>query len=109
MAPPVPDKRAALLQELRTLAKESATGDSARLLTATQVALLFGVSERTIRIWANKDWIPAIRTPSGHWKFPALEVAHAYGMGLQQGQLPFHRREKQVNTDKEASSIDEGG
>lgn len=107
MAPPIPDKRTVMLQEIRTLAKESVTGASSRLLTAAQVALLFGVSERTIRIWANRDWIPAIRTPSGHWKFPALEVAHAYEMGLQQGQLPSHRREKQVDTDKEASSTDE--
>jgi hypothetical protein len=76
MNPLVSDKRAALLHELRSLAKESIADFPEYFLNATQVALLFGVSERTIRIWANKNWIPAFRTPSGHWKFPALEITH---------------------------------
>ncbi len=109
MTPSVPDKRAALLREIRSLAEEATANASARLFSAGQVALLFGVSERTIRVWANKNWIPAIRTPSGHWKFPALEIAHVYEIGLQQGQLPSHRRSKQRSTGKEVLSIDERG
>src|SRR5438128_12413580 len=73
MAPLVPDKRAALLSEIQSLVEEATPEASARLFNAAQVALLFGVSERTVRVWANKNWIPAIRTPSGHWKFPAMQ------------------------------------
>lgn len=101
------DKRAALLREIQSLAEGVTIDASARLFNAGQVALLFGVSERTVRVWANKNWIPAIRTPSGHWKFPAVEIAHIYETGVQQGRLPSHRRSKQMNTDKEVSSIDE--
>lgn len=99
MTPSVPDKRMALLREIRSLAEGATNDTSARLFSAEQVALLFGVSERTIRVWANKNWIPAIRTPSGHWKFPAREIAHVYEIGVQHGQFPFPRRSKQVNTD----------
>ncbi len=99
MTPSVPDKRIALLREIRSLTEEATNDTPARLFSAEQVALLFGVSERTVRIWANKNWIPAIRTPSGHWKFPALEIAHIYEISVQQGQFPSRRRSKQVNTD----------
>ncbi len=107
MTPSIPDKRAALLREIRSLAEGVTTNASAKLFNAGQVALLFGVSERTIRVWANRNWIPAIRTPSGRWKFPALEIAHIYETGVQQGRFPSHRRSKQMSTDREASSIDE--
>lgn len=83
MIPSVPDARAALLSEL-----ESLTETSARLLTTAQVALLFGVCDRTIRVWAKRKWIPAIRHPGGHWKFSALEVMNTYKAGIQQAQLP---------------------
>lgn len=88
MAPLVPDKRAALLSEIQSLVEEATPEASARLFNAAQVALLFGVSERTVRVWANKNWIPAIRTPSGHWKFPAMQIAQVYKTGLQQGKFP---------------------
>lgn len=78
----VPDTRSTLLSELQSL-----TESSARLLTTAQVALLFGVCERTIRFWAKKRWIPAIRNPSGHWKFSAIEVMQTYKEGLQQKRL----------------------
>jgi excisionase family DNA binding protein len=81
------DKRAALLREIQPLIEEVTTSPSARLFSATQVAMLFGVSERTVRIWANKNWIPAIRTPGGHWKFPARQIAQVYKKGLQQGKF----------------------
>jgi Helix-turn-helix domain len=107
MTPSIPDERTVLLQEIRSLAEKDKTTVSARLLTTAQVALLFGVSERTIRIWANKNWIPAIHTPSGHWKFPALEIAHVFNLGLQQGKLLPDKHTKQVSNSKEVLSIDE--
>ena len=84
MVSSVSDARATLLSELQTL-----TESSARLLTTVQVALLFGVCERTIRFWAKKKWIPAIRNPSGHWKFLAVEVMYTYKAGIQQVQPPL--------------------
>jgi len=83
MSSSVPDTRSILLSEL-----ESLTESSARLLTTAQVALLFGVCERTIRFWAKKRWIPANRNPSGHWKFSAIEVMYRYKVGVQQVQSP---------------------
>lgn len=85
MVPPVPNTREELLRELQSLAETSA-----KLLTTAQVALLFGVCERTIRVWAKKKWIPAIHNPSGHWKFSATEIMHTYQTSTRQGQLPLH-------------------
>ena len=82
MTPSVPDKRAELLSELQSL-----TENSAKLLTTMQVALLFGVGDRTIRAWAEKNWIPAIHNPSGHWKFSAKEIMQTYQECLKQVQL----------------------
>ena len=106
MAPSGPDRRAALLREIRSLAEGATTDTLAPLFSTEQVALLFGVSERTIRVWANKNWIPAIRIPSGHWKFPAQEIARVYQIGLQQGQSLSNTRSKRVETDKETLLID---
>lgn len=85
MVPSVPDTREELLNELQSL-----TETSAKLITTTEVALLFGVCERTIRVWAKKKWIPAIHNPSGHWKFSAIEIMHTYQTSIQQGRLPPH-------------------
>lgn len=82
MAPSIPDAREELLIELQSL-----TETSAMLLTTTQVALLFGVRDRTIRIWAEKNWILAIQNPGGHWKFSASEIFKTYKEGLHQVQL----------------------
>jgi len=109
MDSPLIDKRAVILHEIQTLAKKANMDESALLFNAGQVALLFGVSERTIRIWANKNWIPAIHTPSGHWKFPALKIAHLYEMSLQQGQLLFDKNSKQMNNGPEILPSDEQG
>ena len=81
MVPSIPDAREELLSELQSL-----TETSAKLLTTTQVALLFGVRDRTVRIWAEKNWIPAIQNPGGHWKFSAPEVFKTYKEGLHQAQ-----------------------
>jgi excisionase family DNA binding protein len=93
MNPSIPDPRTELLSELQSL-----TENSGKLLTTAQVALLFGVGDRTIRVWAGKNWIPAIRNPSGHWKFSATEVFRTYKKGIHQEQLrlgrTFHREEE---------------
>ena len=50
------------------------------LLTAEEVAELFGVEVNTAKCWArNKpEWIGAIRTPGGHWRFKVDIVMRAW-------------------------------
>lgn len=43
------------------------------LLTAGEVARLFGVDHRTVNKWAKSGALPAIK-PGGHWRFRAEEV-----------------------------------
>ena len=81
MAPSDSDIRGDLLNDLNSL-----TENSGRLLTSTQVALLFGVCDRTIRVWAEKKRIPAIHNPSGHWKFSASEIMKTYQASIQEVQ-----------------------
>lgn len=45
------------------------------MLRTGEVALLFGVSERCIRNWANAGKLPSVRTLGRHRLFPAKEVA----------------------------------
>lgn len=66
--------------ERRRLAGELLTGVdsgalSGRLLRTREVALLFEVSERAVTDWATKGRIPSIRTPGGHRRYPAEDVA----------------------------------
>ena len=46
-----------------------------RLLRASDVALLFQVSERTVSDWAAKGLVPCVRTPGGHRRYPADAIA----------------------------------
>lgn len=66
--------------ERRRLAEELLSGVdtgalSGRLLRTREVALLFEVSERAVTDWATRGRIPSIRTPGGHRRYPAEEVA----------------------------------
>lgn len=44
-----------------------------RLLTATEVARLYGVNVKTVSNWARTGALPAIK-PGGHWRFRAADV-----------------------------------
>ena len=54
---------------------ESDLGHSGPMLRTGEVALLFGVSERCIRNWANDGKLPSVRTLGRHRLFPAKDVA----------------------------------
>lgn len=41
-----------------------------RMLTAAQVAKLWGVDSKTVTRWSNRGKLPFIRTPGGHRRFP---------------------------------------
>jgi excisionase family DNA binding protein len=43
-------------------------------LTRAEVAKLFGVSTSTVTRWARQRRLTVIRTPGGHYRFPARET-----------------------------------
>ena len=52
------------------------------LLTRATVARLFGVSPSTVTRWARLGLLRAVRTPGGHYRFPARETRLAAERGL---------------------------
>ncbi len=46
-------------------------------LSRSEVARLFGVSTSSVTRWARAGLIKAIRTPGGHYRFPAEETRRA--------------------------------
>jgi len=46
-------------------------------LSRSDVAALFGVSPSTVTRWARKGLLKAVRTPGGHYRFPAGETREA--------------------------------
>lgn len=46
-------------------------------LSRREVALLFGVSVSTVTRWARLGLLKAVRTPGGHYRFPAAETRRA--------------------------------
>lgn len=68
-------KRARLAAKIAVAAPGMETYAGGPMLRTGEVALLFGVSERCIRNWANAGKLPSIRTLGKHRLFPAREVA----------------------------------
>lgn len=72
------------------------------LLTAAQVAELFGVAPRTVTRWVRSGRLSAIRTLGGHHRFFADEVLRllegvadeAFESGLEAVVLPFPERRR---------------
>lgn len=48
--------------------------DPYQLLTPREVALLFGVTRRTVSAWATHGRLSYVRTPGGQFRFRAAEV-----------------------------------
>lgn len=46
-------------------------------LSRRDVARLFGVSTSTVTRWAQKRLLRTVRTPGGHYRFPAAETRRA--------------------------------
>lgn len=46
-------------------------------LSRREVSRLFGVSNSTVTRWARLGLLRAVRTPGGHYRFPAAETRKA--------------------------------
>jgi len=66
--------RAELASELDEIAAAPAP---AVFLPRTAVARLFGVSASTVTRWARTGLLKTVRTPGGHYRFPADETRRA--------------------------------
>ena len=57
------------------MSEHRATDDDTNgdLLTRGAVAKLFGVSASTVTRWARLGLLRAVRTPGGHYRFPAAK------------------------------------
>jgi len=53
----------------------------AEFLSRGAVARLFGVSVSTVSRWARRGLLKVIRTPGGHYRFPAEETRRAARAG----------------------------
>ncbi|HEY7113621.1 MAG TPA: helix-turn-helix domain-containing protein [Thermoanaerobaculia bacterium] len=62
--------------------KRRATGNedpkgASEFLSRREAARLFGVSASTVTRWARLGLLRALRTPGGHYRFPAEETRRA--------------------------------
>lgn len=54
-------------------------------LSRHEVSTLFGVSASTVTRWARQGLLKTLRTPGGHYRFPAEETRRAAGHGGSEG------------------------
>lgn len=55
---------------------------SIELMTPGEVAALFGVNVKTVRMWAQRGWLGKVyRTLGGHRRFDAVVVRRLYDGG----------------------------
>jgi excisionase family DNA binding protein len=59
--------------------------EPAPFLSRSAVARLFGVSASTVTRWARTGLLRTIRTPGGHYRFPAEETRAAAAVGIPTG------------------------
>jgi excisionase family DNA binding protein len=61
----------------------------AAFLSRGEVSRLFGVSASTVTRWARQGLLKALRTPGGHYRFPAEETRRAA-----HSEVPFEKEER---------------
>jgi len=57
--------------------RNSSSGGRA-YMTRSEVSRLYGVSASTVTRWAHLGLLKAVRTPGGHYRFPAVETRRAF-------------------------------
>ena len=53
--------------------------ETPELMTANEVADLMHTSPQAVRRWGDQGWLPAMRLPSGHLRFPRDAVLKHLG------------------------------
>lgn len=53
---------------------KSFTPEGERILSARTVALRLGLSDRTVRLWAKKGWLPGFKDGPKIWRFRETDV-----------------------------------
>jgi len=75
--PPAIGKPNVTGEELETKSAEPPPESRTGFLSRGEVAQLFGVSVSTVTRWARVGLLAAVRTPGGHYRFPARETRRA--------------------------------
>lgn len=85
--------RERLIERLRRAALAAADGRRSDdwLLTTGEVAMLFRVSHRAVRSWAEAGKLPYIRTLGGHRRFLATAVWEALSMSMPEERVEITR------------------
>ena len=65
------------MRKRRTNPNASARKGGPEFLSRGEAARLFGVSASTVTRWARQGLLRALRTPGGHYRFPAEETRRA--------------------------------
>jgi excisionase family DNA binding protein len=63
-----------------------------RRLTSREAARVLGVSEASVKRWADGGLLPMEKTPGGHRRFRPEDLAAVRRGGLSAGEAPLHRR-----------------
>ena len=62
-------------------------------LSRQEVSELFGVSVSTVTRWARQGLLKTLRTPGGHYRFPAEETRRAALSGISEA-MPVEAQER---------------
>ena len=62
---------------LQTEVSTSIAQEPLEFLSRRDVARLFGVSVSTVTRWAQRGLLRTVRTPGGHYRFPAADARRA--------------------------------
>ena len=76
MTPTRNRNREQLLESLAELARDPRSGEETYLKSG-DVAMLFGITDRSVRQWADDGRLPCLRTRGKHRLFPANAVIEA--------------------------------
>jgi excisionase family DNA binding protein len=73
-------------REVESVRPAAASGPD--FLSRVEVARLFGVSVSTVTRWARQGLLKTLRTPGGHYRFPAEETQRAARSGVSEAPPP---------------------